>query len=64
MVKFQNQSANKFDSIIFLGGRVNFESIYSTKGGSSRMGSIILIQKIGEKGIHFKTLRDIKEEFG
>ena len=62
-VKFQEQSSNKFDSIIFLGGRVNFESIYSIKGGSSRNGSVILIQKMGEKGIHFKMLKEIKREF-
>jgi len=62
-VKFQNESANYFDSIIFLGGRVNFDSIYSTKGGSSRMGSVILIQKKGESGIYFKKLSEIKRDF-
>ena len=62
-VKFQNHSHDKFDSIIFLGGRVDFDSIYSVKGGSSRMGSVILIQKMGEHGIHFKTLKEIKRDF-
>lgn len=62
-VSFHDKSSNKFDSMIILGGRVNFDSIYSTKGGSSRNGSIILIQKRGESGIIFKKLKDIKEEF-
>lgn len=62
-VKFQLNSENKFDSIIFLGGRVDFVSPYATKGGTSRMGSVILIQKIGASGVHFKQLKQIKRVF-
>lgn len=60
-VGFQNRAINKIDKIIFLGGRVNFESPYAVKGGSSRMGSVILIQKIGFSGFEFVKLSDIKK---
>lgn len=62
-VKIQEHCSNKIDSLIFLGGRVDFDSIYSVKGGSSRMGSVILIQKIGESGFKFQPLKKIKELF-
>jgi len=60
-VKFQ-KVIHLIDKLIFLGGRVNFESIYSVKGGTSRNGSIILIQKIGESGFENKLLSELKEE--
>jgi hypothetical protein len=60
-VKFQNRCKNLIDKMIFLGGRVNFESIYSVKGGSSRNGSIILIQAEGESGFEFVLLSDLKK---
>ena len=59
-VKFQNGCKNKIDKMIFLGGRVNFDSPYSVKGGTSRMGSVILIQKMGETGFSFVKLSDLK----
>ncbi len=61
-VKFQ-KVIHLVDKMIILGGRVNFESIYSVKGGTSRNGSIILIQKIGEKGFQNKLLSELKEDF-
>ena len=64
-VKIQKECSDLIDSIIFLGGRVDFKSQYSTKGGASRNGSVILIQEV--KGLfqtfNFKLLSELKEEF-
>jgi len=66
-VKIQKNGFDLIDKIIFLGGRVNFKSSFSTKGGSSRNGSIILIQdqtlNNHEKQFSFKLLSVLKEEF-
>ena len=66
-VKIQKNGFDLIDRIIFLGGRVDFDSPYSTKGGSSRNGSIILIQDQTlndyEKQFSFKLLSELKEEF-
>lgn len=66
-VKIQKNGFNLIDRIIFLGGRVDFKSQYSTKGGASRNGSIILIQdstlNVHEKQFSFKLLSELKEEF-
>ena len=49
--------------IVFLGGRVNFEGPNSTKGGSSRTGTIILINEpSGKKIMYSVNLSDIKKE--
>lgn len=60
-VKFQNNAKGMIDKIIFLGGRVDFDSPYSVKGGSSRMGSVILIQWEGQNGFDFVKLSDLKK---
>ena len=60
-VKFQNKCSDLIDKMIFLGGRVNFISKFSVKGGSSRNGSIILIQSPKFKGFEFIRLRDLKK---
>ena len=60
-VKFQNRCKNLIDRMIFLGGRVNFDSPYAVKGGSSRMGSVILIQWEGKSGFDFVRLSDLKK---
>ena len=65
-VKLQKLSFDKISKIICLGGRVNFISSFSIKGGSSRNGSIILIQENNSNEnitIEFKLLSQIKEEF-
>lgn len=60
-VKFQNRCKGLIDRMIFLGGRVDFDSPFAVKGGSSRMGSVILIQWQGKKGFDFVKLSDLKK---
>ena len=43
-VKIQTECSHTFDKLIFLGGRVDFSSPYSIKGGTSRNGSVLVIQ--------------------
>jgi hypothetical protein len=43
-VKIQKECSHTFDKLIFLGGRVDFYSPYSVKGGASRNGSVLVIQ--------------------
>ena len=66
-VKIQKQCAKLIDKIIFLGGRVDFKSEFSTKGGASRNGSVILIQDNFAKSKHhkfsFELLSELKERF-
>jgi len=64
-VKIQKNAFNYVDEIIFLGGRVDFKSEYSTKGGTSRNGSLILIQnkKIKNRKFSFKLLSELKNKF-
>lgn len=66
-VKIQKNGFDLIDRLIFLGGRVDFKSEFSTKGGASRNGSIILIQDQTlnhyEKTFSFKLLSQLKEEF-
>ena len=66
-VKIQKKGFDYVDRIIFLGGRVDFKSEYSVKGGASRNGSVILIQdsrlEFFEKTYSFKLLSELKEEF-
>lgn len=66
-VKIQKNGFELIDQIIFLGGRVDFKSEFSTKGGASRNGSIILIQdqtlNNHEKQFSFKLLSELKEAF-
>lgn len=55
-----------FDSIIFLGGRLNFSGPWSVDGGSSRYGTFIGIQnppmKI-KKGFDSVLIREIKARY-
>lgn len=62
-VEIQKEAFELFDELIFLGGRVNFDSPYSTKGGSSRNGSIIIIQNNGVKRFSNVLLSELKERF-
>lgn len=62
---FMSEMIPCFDEIIFLGGRVNFESPYAVKGGASMAGSIITIQG-GNKPLNKMKavlLRDLKKRF-
>mgnify|MGYP003123757532 FL=1 len=54
------------DEIVFLGGRVNFESPYAVKGGTSMNGSVILVQRglEGMPSVDAVLLRDMKKAFG
>ena len=61
-VKIQKEALHLIDDIIFLGGRVNFISEYSTKGGASRNGSVILIQDgSGNFNFNYILLSDLKQ---
>jgi len=66
-VKIQKQALHLVDHIIFLGGRVNFISEYSTKGGASRNGSVILIQDFNKcqpkSTFEYVLLSNLKEIF-
>lgn len=65
-VQLQQNSWSKINKIIALGGRVDFTSEFSTKGGASRSGSLILIQDSRIEGgtkIEFKLLSKLKEDF-
>ena len=63
-VDIQKECSSMMDKIIFLGGRVNFDSPYAVKGGSSRMGSILIIQdKEQKKEFDFILLSKLKEDF-
>lgn len=65
-VKIQKEALNLIDKIIFLGGRVDFKSQFSVKGGASRNGSVILIQDYklsNNKKFEYKLLSEIKEDF-
>ena len=65
---FFSSFVTQFDEIIFLGGRVNFDSPYATKGGTSMQGTIITRQG-GETKYHDTPiissvlLRDIKRKY-
>jgi len=41
---FFHPMIHRFNQIIFCGGRVNFESPYAVKGGTSMTGTIITVQ--------------------
>lgn len=58
-VGFVNNVNRSFDEIIFLGGRINFDSIYSTPGGTSKNGCFIGIVKPLSKIKHYATYRSI-----
>ena len=60
-VKLQDHCSELIDKIIFLGGRVNFDSPYAVRGGTSRMGSVILIQSPDFSGFEFIRLKDLKK---
>ena len=51
--------------MIFLGGRVNFESPFAVKGGASMSGSVITRQGGYPKQIGVKSvlLRDLKRRY-
>ena len=57
----------KIDGFIFLGGRVNFKSEFSCRGGSSRNGSVILIQDQFRfkrvTYVQFKTLAELRSKY-
>ena len=54
----------KFDEIIFLGGRVNFDSPYAVKGGASMSGSVITRQGgIPAPKVRSVLLRDLKTRY-
>lgn len=65
--KLTKHFQDKIQSFIFLGGRVNFDSIYSVPGGSSRNGSVILIQCHWRNAkfmpIQFIELAEVKNRF-
>lgn len=67
-VRYNDLLNGFFDEIIFLSGRIDFNSIYSVKGGSSRNGCFIGYKK----GIQYRKtiptfrfvkLKDIKKGF-
>lgn len=50
--------------ICFLGGRLNFSGPWSTPGGSSRYGSILLFHGSIKKGqISYEMIRNLKKRF-
>jgi len=53
--------SHMIDKIIFLGGRVDFDSPHAVKGGTSRMGSIIVIQSMNDSGFDFIKLSELKD---
>ena len=62
---FMSEMIPCFDEIIFLGGRVNFESPFAVKGGASMSGSVITRQGGYPKQIGVKSvlLRDLKRRY-
>jgi len=60
---FMSEMIPCFDEIIFLGGRVNFESPFAVKGGASMSGSIITRQGGERSGIRSVLLRDLKKRY-
>jgi hypothetical protein len=57
------------NKLIFLGGRVDFNSIHSVKGGTSRNGSVLIIQDfqsvyMARQSFDFILLSDLKKEYG
>lgn len=42
---FFSSRIEQINEIVFLGGRVNFEGPFQVKGGSSRSGTVIIIQR-------------------
>ena len=64
-VKIQKETKGMINKLVFLGGRVNFDSIYSVKGGSSRNGSVIIVQTYFlDNSIDFVLLSDLKKKYG
>ena len=62
-VAFVERINPHFSKIIFLGGRINFISEYSVKGGSSRNGcfiGLITPGKISFRTFEYTTLKEIK----
>ena len=61
---FMSEMLPKFDEIIFLGGRVNFDSPYAVKGGASMSGSVITRQGgIPAPKVRSVLLRDLKTRY-
>jgi len=67
-VKIQKETRGMINKLIFLGGRVDFDSIHSVKGGSSRNGSVLIIQghqsEYSKRSFDFILLSDLKKEYG
>jgi hypothetical protein len=52
------------DHVCFLGGRLNFSGPWSTPGGSSRYGSILIFHGSKKEGqISFEMIRELKKRF-
>jgi hypothetical protein len=62
-VAFQNECKNLIDRIIFFGGRVDFPSSYATKGGTSRNGTILIVQHQNSYGVSWALLSEIKKRY-
>ena len=64
-VKIQKETKGMINKLIFLGGRVNCDSIHSVKGGTSRNGSVLIIQSYYDDcSIDFVLLSDLKKKYG
>lgn len=63
-VKFILPHVAHHGHICFLGGRLNFSGPWSTPGGSSRYGSILLMHGSAKKGqISYEMIRDLKKRY-